>query len=72
MNNEQKKEHYEKIIKKEKDGVTILFIHPKKKAVKCTWEEFDEVYEIREEFPYRAYMKEEYAQKIKKSNEYFS
>ncbi len=67
----EKREHYEKIIKKEKDGVTILFFHPKKAEVKCTWEEFNEVYEIRKDEPFHAYMKKEYSEKVKKSNEYF-
>lgn len=68
----EKREHYEKIIKKGKDGVTILFFHPAKKSVKVSWEEFNEVYEIRENEPFKAYMKKEYSEKVKESNKYFS
>ena len=65
----EKREHYEKIIKKEKDGVTILFFHPVKKSVKVSWEEFNEVYEIRENEPFKAYMKKEYSEKVKECEE---
>ena len=68
----EKREHYEKIIKKEKDGVTILFFIPEKKSVKVSWEEFNEVYEIRKDEPFKAYMKKEYSEKVKESNKYFS
>jgi len=68
------KEHWIRIVKKEKDGPTLKFKLPngETKIEKTIWKEFEKIYEIRDGEPYRGYIRKDYAEKAKKANDIYA
>lgn len=70
----QQREHWIRIVKKDKEGPTLKFYLPngEAKIEKAIWEEFEKIYEIRKGEPFKGYIRKDYAEKCKKANDYYS
>ena len=73
----QQREHWIKIVKKDKEGPTLKFYLPngengETKIEKITWEEFEKIYEIRKGEPFKGYIRKDYAEKAKKANDLYT
>lgn len=70
----QQREHWIKIVKKDKEGPTLKFYLPngETKIEKSTWEEFEKIYEIRKGEPFKGYIRKDYTEKAKKANDLYT
>lgn len=66
----KEKEGYLKILSKTKESILVFAPGVGKKNIK--WDEFNEMYDISKDDPFKAYLKPEYKEKFKKINEIFT